>query len=79
MKGESERTTMAVRKYTRDRVKACAAAEGATIDEFLTELLDEHDERAFWEQMAAAPALTVDEVAEVDAAFDTDTNDLGDL
>ena len=79
MKAGSERTTIALRTHTRDRVKACATAEGATIDEFLARLLDEHEDRVFWQQMASAPALTPDEAAEVNAAFDTDTTDLEDL
>ena len=79
MKVGTERTTIAVRTLTRDRVKACATAEGVTIDGFLTTLLNEHEERVFWEQMASAPPLSVDEAAALDAAFDTDTADLGDL
>lgn len=42
------RTTLALQVLTRDRITASAQSESLTIDAFLTRLLDEREERAFW-------------------------------
>jgi len=78
MRDGSERTTIAVRTRTRDRVRACAMAQGATVDEFVAQLLDEYEERVFWAQMASASPLDAQELEAVNAAFDADTADLMD-
>ena len=48
-----QRTSISVSRATRDRVSACAKSQAASIEEFLTRLLDEHEERVFWERSAA--------------------------
>jgi len=53
-------------------------AQGATVDEFVAQLLDEYEERVFWAQMASASPLDAQELEAVNAAFDADTADLMD-
>lgn len=48
-----ERTSIAVKTPTRDRISAAAQAESLTVDAFLGRLLDEHDEHMFWQQLQA--------------------------
>lgn len=47
-----DRTTIAIREDTRDRIKAGAAAQRQTIDAFLRGLLDEREEADFWASFA---------------------------
>ncbi|MDR2722958.1 MAG: hypothetical protein LBB54_04445 [Cellulomonadaceae bacterium] len=67
-----DRTTMAVRVATRDRIKEHVTAEETTIDVFLTRLLDEHDERQFWEQMEATSADDYEAAAREDGVWPGD-------
>ncbi|MDR1152922.1 MAG: hypothetical protein LBK72_10735 [Bifidobacteriaceae bacterium] len=43
-----DRTTIAIRTDTRARIKARAAGESKTIDEFLRSLLDDYERDRFW-------------------------------
>ncbi|MGL5809479.1 MAG: hypothetical protein ACRCYQ_06015 [Nocardioides sp.] len=46
------RTTIAIQRSTRARIKAGAESESKTIDAFLQSLLDEHGRHRFWGSFA---------------------------
>lgn len=63
---------MAVRVATRDRIKDHVTAEDSTVDAFLIRLLDEYDERVFWEQMEATSAEEYEAAAREDGVWPGD-------
>lgn len=77
-----DRTTIAIREETRDRIKAAAAAESQTIDAFLRTLLDEREEAQFWasfEDLTPADyaAATQADGDELDEGFSIEDQTLG--
>ncbi|MDR0481658.1 MAG: hypothetical protein LBH13_00620 [Cellulomonadaceae bacterium] len=53
---QKDRTTVAMRVCTRDRLSRLAKTENSTIDALLNQILDEHDEKQFWAAMELTDA-----------------------
>ncbi|MDR1387675.1 MAG: hypothetical protein LBJ44_08855 [Propionibacteriaceae bacterium] len=66
------RTTIAVRVPTRDRVTAAARAADMTIDNFITRLLDEREESEFWAAMRATSPEEYEAAARQDGVWPGD-------
>ncbi|MCL2788705.1 MAG: hypothetical protein FWD59_09505 [Micrococcales bacterium] len=67
-----ERTTIAVKVATRDRIKHHVVAADTTVDAFLARLLDEHDEREFWRQMENTSPAEYEAAARQDGVWPGD-------
>ena len=51
-----DRTTIAVRIPTRDRINRNAVEAEATVDEFINQVLDDYEKQKFWAAMEATSA-----------------------
>ena len=72
MSVSTDRTTIALRPATRDRVRHHASQESKTVDAFLTQLMDAHEEHLFWQNMAQVTPGEYEEACREDGVWPGD-------